>query len=156
MFYKTKKEFLAHVWRNEKDTRWIDRAIARGTVVVREWEYSLTSEYLEELEKKWVREVIVEKVVEKEVIKKEENKPEGEKQTDNSSFIDHLEYIMAINQLRKDWINNIIKMKFDSSSQISWEEAEASVYKAMWLTPEDFAFEEDELKYINENIINRH
>lgn len=155
MWYKTKRELLRSVGRHEKDSKWVDRWLARGTIVRRNWLYSMTSDYLKELEEWGVKEVIVEKVVEK-VVEKEIEKPEVEKQTDNSSLIDHLEYIMAMNQLRKDWINNIIKMKFEGSSQVSWDEAEASVYKAMWLTPEDFAFEEDELKYINENILNRH
>jgi hypothetical protein len=51
-WFKTKKELLKRLWKDEKDSRWIDRAIARGEVIKREEGLCIGKEYIEYLEEK--------------------------------------------------------------------------------------------------------
>lgn len=153
MWYKTKRELLRSVGRHEKDSKWVDRWLARGTIVRRNWLYSMTSDYLKELEEWGVKEVIVEKVVEKVVEKEVEKEVEksDSPSVDNSNILDHLHLLFDFNMKRKLGIDNAIKTTYNSGNQISWEEATSRVYKAMGLEEDDFAFEEDELAYIIEH-----
>lgn len=52
MAYRTKKEVLEALGKNEKDVRYLDRAIARWEVVVEWWGYIIMKEYISNLQRK--------------------------------------------------------------------------------------------------------
>lgn len=52
MVYRTKKEVLEALGKNEKDVRYLDRAIARWEVVVEWWGYVIMKEYISNLQRK--------------------------------------------------------------------------------------------------------
>ena len=137
MRFKTKRELLKHLGKHEKDNKWVDRALARGTVVQRKGWYCSTSEYLEELEK--VILALSEGEGEEE---KEEVKEVKEEKSESSDWVDWDTYVKALNRLEaKDnyiyWLQMQIKKLVDPK----WEQDEWDIISALntdwWYDPHD-------------------
>ena len=133
MRFKTKRDLLKHLGKHEKDNKWVDRALARGTVVQRKGWYSSTSEYLEELEK------VILALSEGET---EEEKEVEEVKEVRDSTVDWDTYVKALKRLEaKDnyiyWLQMQIKKLVDPK----WEQDEWDIISALntdwWYDPHD-------------------
>lgn len=129
MIYWTKKEVLEALGKNEKDVRYLDRAIARWDVVEEWWGYIIMKEYVENLQWKV-------KQLEKE-LQKEKEKSEWIWNIVQAKSVlseeDREGYLKQINDLEKKLTESEIKQweleqrNAYLESQLGWEWSTSSV-----------------------------
>ena len=136
MRFKTKRELLKHLGKHEKDNKWVDRALARGTVVQRKGWYCSTSEYLEELEKVILALSEGEGEEEKEVKEIKEEKSESSDWVGWDAYMDAVNRINEFRKFSKELIAILYELDHPSKD-IELEEYEIEVADRYWFNLKD-------------------
>lgn len=153
MWFNSKKGILEHCGKNEKDVRWLDRAINSGKVIEMGWEYCTSSDYIKELEDSESDSINTIVSLKKRISELEWREwGKGEKKSDSEWNGDTTLVEELKEHLRYAWERRDVaykSMMFVVGAYTKWDPTkEVEMLKKIWYTKD--VNEEDEIRWAKE------